>query len=105
MEENLNYQKSSIKLYLKASDKLYKTYLKNPIYLYAKGLYKINSLILLELKNIDDDRYVDLICHYAIWLSEFEVYEKKLEPSVSDRFQFQSIDTCFHFPKNIFQKQ
>ena len=107
------YQKFLLPLFLfmQLSIKSYNKYLKNKIYLHALTIKSANTriynLIVTNPEYIPEDLHDDvlnLLNHYDIWFAQFNDYEMKIKPVLSDNFIFTHLDEQCAFPRASEQK-
>ena len=89
----------------------YNKYLKNKIYLHALTIKSANTriynLIVSNLAYVPEelqDDILNLLNHYDIWFIQFNDYEMKIKPALSDNFIFTHLDDQCAFPRLSEQK-
>lgn len=99
---------AKLALLFELSQKHYKLYLENSkTYLYAKSIYRTNEEIVRLIKGhriditnkSDHDDFLALLVHYDIWMSQFEILEKQLNPLEETTFMFVRPENTPAFPK------
>ena len=96
---------------LRLSDKAYKKYLSNKIYLHARNIRKANKqvykLMMKKMAIIPADLQEDCIAllnHYDCWMRQFKEEEQLRKPSMNDEFIFNRLDEQMAFPRLSEQK-
>ena len=96
---------------MQLSIKAYSKYLKNKIYLHALTIKSANTriynLIVTNPGYIPEELHDDvlnLLNHYDIWFTQFNDYEMKLKPGLSDNFIFTHLDDQCAFPRTSEEK-
>ena len=96
---------------MQLSGKAYGKYMNNKIYLHAliirSANRKVYDLIIKSLDILPDelqDHLLNLLNHYDIWFEQFNEFEIKMKPSLSDSFIFYHLDDQSTFPKQAEQK-
>ena len=98
-------------LLMQLSRMAYQKYLQNKIYLHALAIRssnrKIYDFIVAHLANLPEplhDDFIQLLNHYDIWMAQFDEFETKNKPALSDGFVFYHIDDQSAFPKMAEQR-
>ena len=96
---------------MQLSIKGYNKYLKNKIYLHALTIKSANTriynLLVSNLEYIPEELHDDalnLLNHYDIWFTQFNGFEMKIKPLLSDNFIFTHLDDQCAFPRSSEQK-
>lgn len=94
---------------IKKSQKHYSLYLSNnKTFLYAKSIYRSNKIIMdtiqANIHLIPEDKrvfFMELLMHYDIWMSQFEILQEKLAPDADTPFIFERPPETAPFPKDF----
>jgi hypothetical protein len=109
-EEQFNRLIAPVNFFLHLSRKAYAKYMTNKILLHAKNIRSANQQVcdliisspaLLPAELFDDA--IELLNHYAIWMSQFDDHERKHQPGLGDTFVFYHLDDQSAFPKKAEQ--
>jgi hypothetical protein len=89
----------------------YGKYMKNKIYLHALTIRNANRRIyellvshLSQLPPAIEKESLQLLNHYDIWMEQFRLYEKELQPAAGDLFVFHHLDDQCGFPREAEKK-
>lgn len=96
---------------MQLSIKAYNKYLKNKIYLHALTIKssntKIYNLLISKLEYAPEELHDDILTllnHYDIWFTQFNDFEIKMKPVLTDNFIFTHLDEQCAFPRSAEQK-
>lgn len=96
---------------LRLSDKAYRKYMTNKIYLHALNIRKANKQVYkLFIKKCDvipaylQEDCIELLNHYDCWMRQFREEENRRKPLLKDEFIFNRIDDQMAFPRLSEQK-
>jgi hypothetical protein len=96
---------------LKNSESAYKIYLNERTYATAHVILSINketvSFILensFYANSFDKESILQLILHFNGWISDFEIYAKRLMPAPDSKFIFEKSTGLLSYPKEFIEK-
>lgn len=96
---------------LKTSESAYKIYLNERTYATAHVILSINketvSFILENIfyaNSLDKESITQLILHFNGWISDFEIYAKRLMPEPDSKFIFERSAGLLSYPKEFIDK-